>query len=334
MRTLIVAILMALTPLLALTPPAGAAGDDVCPEPNDTFQQACYLGTGSDALGFIASSGDVDAYRFEVRDFDTRVHLELADRPLPYRVHLANWNGDVIADGPDGQLDASLWVPGSYYAFVDSADGEANAGVPYRIVIGVDYGRADVPDVLYTREFRPGSDQRRTDPNPSGTIEQNAGKVVITMTAGGAMDDPRTSGIRFDPVLGDFTIVADSRVQASPGKNAGYSIIFRDDGNGNYYRFQVDTSTRETQLLRVDGGHRTELTDWAENDAIDNSGGVNRTTIRCQGKDLRVDVNGTELVHVQDGAHPSGTVSLGATTWSDPITVDFDNLLVTTPSHW
>ena len=42
-------------------------GQDVCPEPNDTFQAACFLGKDSDALGFISTPNDVDAYRIDSR---------------------------------------------------------------------------------------------------------------------------------------------------------------------------------------------------------------------------------------------------------------------------
>lgn len=50
---------------LLVTPEAAARGDDVCPEENDLFQAACYLGAESDALGFISGREDVDGYRCE-----------------------------------------------------------------------------------------------------------------------------------------------------------------------------------------------------------------------------------------------------------------------------
>src|SRR4051812_1724808 len=93
----VLAIIALLVGLLAGGPTAGAKGDDVCPEPNDAFQQACYLGPASDAIGFISRPDDIDAYRFEVRDFGAKVHFALDDRPLPYRVSLANYNGEVVA---------------------------------------------------------------------------------------------------------------------------------------------------------------------------------------------------------------------------------------------
>jgi len=132
---LAVALLVVLASSLPF--PTSAKGDDVCPEPNDTFQAACYLGAGSDALGFIGNADDVDAYRFDVRDFGSTVHLSLPDRPLPYRLSLANFDGEVLASTSAATLDAKLPMPGTYYAFVDSATGQFDENTPYRITATV-----------------------------------------------------------------------------------------------------------------------------------------------------------------------------------------------------
>ena len=58
-----------------------AQGGDPCPEPNDSFQSACYLGPSSDARGFISTPNDVDAYRIEVLDFNTDIHVEMPSMP-------------------------------------------------------------------------------------------------------------------------------------------------------------------------------------------------------------------------------------------------------------
>ena len=105
---------------------APVAQGDPCPEPNDTFQSACYLGPNSDAQGFISSGNDVDAYRIEVLDFNTDVHVEMPSMPAAYALYLANWNGDEIATSkPNGSggavIDATVDIPGAYYIFVHSA---------------------------------------------------------------------------------------------------------------------------------------------------------------------------------------------------------------------
>src|SRR3954447_8060463 len=95
--------------MLAWSPPALADGSDPCPEPNDQFQQACQLSSGSAAIGYLSTSGDIDAYRVAALDFGAQVHLELTDSPAPYRLELADWNGAVFASSSDsGVLDATL----------------------------------------------------------------------------------------------------------------------------------------------------------------------------------------------------------------------------------
>src|SRR3954454_23384965 len=73
-------------------PVAQAKGEDVCPEPNDDFQSACYLGPGSDALGFISHPDDIDAYRFEALDFNTTAHVEIVDQSALYQFVIAKWD--------------------------------------------------------------------------------------------------------------------------------------------------------------------------------------------------------------------------------------------------
>src|SRR5688572_19238154 len=103
-----------------------AAGDDVCPEPNNAFQQACYLGTASDALGFIANPDDSDVYRIESLDFGAKLEATLPDMPHAYRLHLLDWRGEVIEKSQEGgapTISKTLGPPGSYYLFVDSVTG-------------------------------------------------------------------------------------------------------------------------------------------------------------------------------------------------------------------
>src|SRR5215207_11119819 len=71
-------------PASAYTSPATSPairGNDVCPEPNDSFQAACFLGKDAPALGFISTPKDIDAYRIEVYDFNTDVHVEMPQMP-------------------------------------------------------------------------------------------------------------------------------------------------------------------------------------------------------------------------------------------------------------
>jgi hypothetical protein len=320
-----------------------AKGDDVCPESNDTFQAACFLGTDSDALGFVSRRDDVDAYRLEVRDYDARVQVSLPDRPLPYRLNLANWNGDLIQSGEGGTLQASLTLPGSYYVFVDSGTGQFTDADPYRIAYTVSYPAQPVPTVLYTSEFRGGprdvftetGTNTYSDEDGDYTIDQ--GRITIAMRTGGTPDEPASAKFYLSPeppdsgpTVEDFTMVIDARMVGET--DAGYSVLFRYIDADNYYQAEINLKDQQVALTKLVDGELFDITDWidAPNLKVD---GVNRTVIRCVGNEIRLNVNGRELARERDDSFTRGLIGYGAMTYGDPPTVNFDNILVTTPTR-
>jgi hypothetical protein len=325
-------------------PNTAAKGDDVCPEPNDAFQQACFLGTASDALGFIGSADDVDAYRFDVNDFGAAIHLTLPDRPLPYRLSLASYDGQVIASTGTASLDATLPLPGTYYAFVDSATGEFDENTPYRIVATVDYPSESEPKVLYSHEFASNAPDSFSAEGVSGAKEftdengvytLDGARVTLKLTKPGTADKPTTADFVLlpdppdpGPTVDDFTLTIDTRLLE--GDNAGYSVLFRLLDNGNYYRVDVKLATRQVQVGKSVDGVVIPLTEWKTVEAVRQTG-VNRTVVRCAGQDLLVNINGKEIARVKDDTYSRGLVGYGAATWGGPAAVNFDNILVTTP---
>ncbi|MGE3269128.1 MAG: hypothetical protein AB7P40_10295 [Chloroflexota bacterium] len=323
--------------------PVAAKGDDVCPEANDTFQAACFLGVDSDALGFIAQATDVDAYRFEVRDYGATVRVSLPDRPLPYRLNLANWNGDVIASGPDGNLQARLDLPGSYYVFVDSGTGAFSDTAPYRIVYGVTYASQPVPEVLFTSEFRGGPRDIFGDTGTNsfsdevGVYTIDKGRITIKMTAPGTNDEP-VSAMFYQspdppdpgPTVEDFTMSIDARVEGTD--QAGYAVLFRYIDGDNYYQAEVNLMDKMVALTKLVDGELLDVTDWVDAPSL-NTAGVNRTVIRAVGEEIRVNINGKEVIRATDSSFQRGLVGYGAVAYGDPPTVNFDNILVTTPTR-
>ena len=333
--------------LLALTMGGGGAvaakGDDVCPESNDTFQAACFLGTDSDALGFISRADDVDAYRFEVRDYDARVQVSLPDSPLPYRLNLANWNGDLIQSSDGGTLQASLTLPGSYYVFVDSGTGQSSDSAPYRLAYTVTYPSQAVPTVLYSAEYRGGprdvftesGTNTYSDEDGDYTIDQ--GRITIAMRTSGTPDEPASSKFFLSPeppdsgpTVEDFTMVIDARMVGET--DDGYTILFRFIDSDNYYQAEVNLKDQQVALTKLVDGELEDITDWIDAPNL-KADGVNRTVIRCVGDEIRLNVNGRELARAHDGSFTRGLVGYGATTYGDPPTVNFDNILVTTPTR-
>jgi hypothetical protein len=329
-RSVLAALVVGGMLLVSPHPTALARGQDVCPEPNNEFQKACFLGRDSEALGFISASSDTDAYRIEVLDFNVDVHIELAQSPFPYRIELADWNGDIIDSSREGVIDTTVDVPGSYYIFVDSPGGQFSDANPYTILRALTYPGSSIPELLYSGEFR-ATGEGFTGSNEFAKYTDSDGKYTVAMNVGGTIDDPTLAWAGWGPGLTDFTLTADTRTVNDV--DSGYLILFRRIDNLNFYAVGIDTRDGATMLMKVIGGEPKRITDWTPSDAIDTSGGVNRTVVWCAEDEIFVNVNGEMVIYEVDGTFKSGNFGFGAIAFGAPPIISFDNLIVTTPAE-
>ena len=316
--------------------PVHALGQDACPEPNDSFQAACYLGPGAGALGFISSPGDVDAYRIEVLDFSTDVHVEISQLPAAYAIEVADWNGDIFATSataPDGAevVETTVPIPGAYYIFVHSRGGGYSDSAPYLISRSLTYPGAKIPDILFSDEIREGSTEATEGDTEFATHTARGGKYTIAMKIPGAPQNASQAWwTGFGPMLTDFTLTVDARV--TNGANAGPQVFFRHHDNRNTYYVTVDTQDGQVGLSKQVDGTPTSG-GWVPTSAVNTGSGVNRIVIRCFEDDILVNVNGEDVFHVTDSSLRDGRIGIGGITWGDPAIVSFDNLIITTPTE-
>ena len=325
---------------------AANGGEDVCPEPNDRLQAACNIGIDSDALGFISSPGDRDAYRLVTHDFGARVHLALPDRPHPYRIALVGYDGKVLHSSEAGNIDTVLDQPGTYYAIVESATGESDSTAPYRIRLGIRHPMGMEPTVLYSEGYGLGDPRTFTlddgtvhegrVQDPDGTYGEGDGHFFANIAVEGTPDDPTAMTFTIKPTNGgppntvdDFTLTIDSEM-VEPA-NAGYTVTFRVIDESNFLRLTVDLKSKVAKLSKVVKGELTALTDWTPVQGLRETG-INRTVIRCVGTEIRASINGKLVARVHDDTFSEGLFGFGATTWGGPATIYFDNILVTTPT--
>ena len=320
-----VGLLLTALLIVPLVPTVHAA-DDPCPESNDTFQTACFLGQDDDAIGYLSTPDDVDAYRIEVLDFNAVVRARLLDRPLPYRLELADWNGKVIASGPNGTIETTLKQPGAYYIFVHTSDGRASATSAYRLNRTLQYPSGKTPDILYSNELRFGAEPEEKVDN-GAEYSSEGGKYTIRMTAPGTPDQARAALSMWGPELSDFTLTIDSRME-SQGL-AGYHIFFRFSDDIGYVLFA--TAERLVVLGKAGGGESSVLA-FAAPASLDLTGGVNRTTIHCVGDHIRIWINGEQIMDLHDATRLHGRFGFGAVTTGAPPTVTFDNIIATLPA--
>ena len=232
------------------------------------------------AQGFISSGNDVDAYRIEVLDFNTDVHVEMPQMPAAYALYLANWNGDEIATStPNGSggavIDATVDIPGAYYIFVHSTSGASSAGRPYQLFRALAYPGSKIPDILFTSEFREGSKQATTGDTEFATHSESGGRYVIAMKVPGVPEDPAQAWwTGFGPEVTDFTMTLDARVVNQV--DAGFRVFFRHMDNDNTYSLAVDAKDGQVLLMKLVNGESAGNTGWQPSSAVDTSGGVNR----------------------------------------------------------
>ena len=135
-------------------------------------------------------------------------------------------------------------------------------------------------------------------------------------------------------MLTDFTLTVDARV--TNGVDGGFRIFFRkateDNTADNTYSVVVDGRDGQALLTRSKNGDMVD-SGWTPVDSINTSGGVNRVVIRCFDDEIRININGEDVFNVREGSIREGRIGLGAVTWGGPAIVNFDNIIITTPSE-
>jgi hypothetical protein len=334
----ILVIALALTTTAVPHPTGQARAQDPCSEPNDQFQQACPLIAGTEAIGYISHTEDVDAYRIESLDFNVSTRLELTGMAAAYRIALVDWNGRQVATSVDqGErqvLEANLGPPGTYYVFIDSRFGEHSHDRAYRLAHRLAYPTGIIPRVAFSRDFASGDPQEGTTRYGDNELVISRGRLTLAKRGAGSVYaslEQLSSGGRGSIQLTDFTIVVDVRMDGAV-TNAGYWLSFGHlAGRGSYW-FTVRPTLQTFQLQRHNGPEFVNLAGPTRSDIIDPSGGVNRLVIRLVGEQVTANVNGQQVVSVNDQRSQPGSVGFHVTVdTKDLFTVHFDNILVTVP---
>ncbi len=338
-----IVVAASLLPLLVLTAPWRAAAtvlaQDLCPEPNDSVQQACYLSAGAagEIVSFLSVPEDVDVYRFESRAFNVQARVELGgETPAPYVVRLVNWSGETLAgaaerDGAVG-LSATLGPPGSYFLVVSSPTGAFDPGRPYRLRHRLEYP-SPPPGVLFSTDFRARESAPYLGSGDLFEATHGDGEYAVRLKVGSETGGSNGWLIDLGPRLDDFWLSVDARIVGGAAElnRGGFLLGFRvsraDERRSDGYFLEVGG----LGLVRLSKRSGDELTRLAEAVAEPLPFGVSRTVVMCAGDVIRVNLNGRDVLEASDASLRAGRVAVGALTWGEPVEVRFDNVLVTRP---
>ncbi len=126
---------------LAIEPPP--IQPDICPEPNDSMETACFFGTGFPAVGTLATANDLDAYVFDVPDGGGLVRATLSTLPADYDLFLVSGDGETLiaqsarVGTEDDTLEAEL-DEGRYFLVVVNSAGVGNTRETYTLTLTID----------------------------------------------------------------------------------------------------------------------------------------------------------------------------------------------------
>lgn len=149
------------------------------------------------------------------------------------------------------------------------------------------------------------------------------------------IDTPNTMqyATLIEPTFSDFVLEVDAQLLSGP-EASSYGVLFRQDENGRFYRFQI-TGTGFYVLERRNGdGSWTRLTDdWPQSGAIHQGTNIiNRLRVEAIGPSLAIYANGELLHQTNDEALTAGTIALDAGTFGlGGVQVGFDRVVVREP---
>jgi hypothetical protein len=119
--------------------------------------------------------------------------------------------------------------------------------------------------------------------------------------------------------------------QPRESADAGFSVQFRTVDGVNFYEILVKLESQQALIAKLVDDKPYLLTAWMPIPSLRPTG-INRTIVRCVGNEIRASINGQPLGTVRDDTFARGYIGFGAGTWGNPTTINFDNILVTTPT--
>jgi len=330
-RRLVAGLLVA-TMLLTLPPSwqnvgaiaVGAFAPDSCSRTGDLRATTCRLVPGQ-VVDDVLANGEATMYRLDVLMPNSRIDLVLTGDPGT-TISALDWRGDEVAStthtDADTHLTTIFGLPGVYGVRLVSSDPSASPA--FHLLPNLQ-GTWASTTVVWPPSQDPADDRL------SG--ERHVIRPPRGGTASGGVAIARALGAPPAAEVADFTLVTDVRIDQIVGPS-GLTVRFRyepEAGGGSGYLLTLDPFAGESYLDSFEEGRRrpvvgrtrlpVELADLTPR----------RLILQASGPDLMASLDGQELLRASDSRYPRGLIAVGAVTWSDPVGVIFDHLLVLTP---
>ena len=138
------------------------------------------------------------------------------------------------------------------------------------------------------------------------------------------------------PLLNDFVLQVDG-VLVAGNPHSSYGVLFRQQENGMFYRFEISGNGLFVIEKRHSDGSWEKLTPtkrWERTSAINvGLNQLNQLKIAAQGQTIVFSVNNNVILRLDnfDNSLGAGTIALSAGTLTQDAQVAFDNLFITRP---
>jgi hypothetical protein len=223
--------------------------------------------------------------------------------------HLITVRDESFSTGDIGVFGATFDEPGVHVAFDDLTVWDSDAP------------EATIPpgnSVLYFDDF---SRELEEDEDEIRIWEYQDGERLVKVKKSSYMSWRDT-----DRALADF--YAEVQVRAVNDVEGEYGIVFREEDDNNFYRFQVSVDGRY-KVSKKEAGEWSNLTEWESSSAINKGRSSNVLAVAAQGDEFEFYVNDTYLTSLEDSSFSEGDVGyFGGTFDETGFQVAFDRFVV------
>jgi hypothetical protein len=186
------------------------------------------------------------------------------------------------------------------------------------------------PDVIFADAFMAGqTGEWLVEGDDAGRTAVLNEQLVISIQESNLLQYTTLS----EPLFADFVLEVDV-TQLAGDLESSYGLLFRMQGPGQFYRFDITGSGLYVmERHNGDGTWTRFVDDWVESGAIKQGLTVtNRLKVVAQGPLLSFYVNDQLLQQVNDASYAAGQIALDAGTFGrGGLEVAFDNLVVRNP---
>ncbi|MCC7369904.1 MAG: hypothetical protein IT306_15860 [Chloroflexi bacterium] len=304
-----------------------AVAADGCTTDGGVRASTCRLADGQSVEATLDAANPSRVFRVDVLAADTSASFELSATGGSTKISVTDWRGEVLASGlradsaPSIVLNVTLPQPGAYGVLVA---GDAPPDTPtFRVKASL----ATLPVAM-----RPVWPPLLGQPDGLLTGERQQIKTPRGGTSAAGVAVARALGSPPDGIVADFTLVSDVRFEHIVGPSA-LTVRFRfepEAGGGTGYVLSLDPFGGVVSLDSFEEGQRRAVVAHKPLPIMPSSERPNRLVVQATGPSIAATLDGQPILDATDDRFPRGLIAVGVVTWSDPVAVTFDHLMVVT----